>query len=160
MSPRPPRLASALLGWRLAPVWRDFVLGDLEEEFAARATVSPRRARAWYWRQAVRCLAAAPPVHPQPQPARRPGDSRMRTLAADVRYAIRVMLRTPGYALAVVLVLGLGIGANTAIFSIVNAVLLRPLPFDEPERLVRVYHRPPQDTFPGMRAWRCTGSGA
>jgi predicted permease len=153
MSPRPPRLAEFLLSRRLAGEWRDFVLGDLEEEFAARAAVSPAAASAWYWRQALRCLAAPPPVHPRSQPLGLSGDSRMRTLAADVRYAIRVMLRTPGYALAVVLVLGLGIGANTAIFSIVNAVLLRPLPFDAPERLVRIYHRPPQDAFPGMKTF-------
>ena len=74
----------------------------------------------------------------------------MRTLAADLRYATRVLLRTPSLALAVIGVLALGIGANTAIFSIVNAVLLRPLPFDDAERLVRVFHVPPQDAFPGM----------
>ena len=74
----------------------------------------------------------------------------MRTLAADLRYAFRVLLRAPSFALAVIAVLALGIGANTAIFSIVNAVLLRPLPFDEPERLVRLFHVPPQDAFPGM----------
>ncbi len=74
----------------------------------------------------------------------------MRTLAADLRYAIRVLLRTPSFALAVIGVLALGIGANTAIFSIVNAVLLRPLPFEQPDRLVRLFHVPPQDAFPGM----------
>ena len=63
----------------------------------------------------------------------------MRTLFADLRYAFRVMSRTPSFAVAVVSVLALGIGANTAIFSIVNAVLLRPLPFEEPERLVRIF---------------------
>ena len=73
----------------------------------------------------------------------------MRTLAADVRYALRVLLRAPSFALAVVAVLALGIGANTAIFSIVNAVLLRPLPFDEPDRLVRLFHVPPQNDVPG-----------
>jgi putative ABC transport system permease protein len=74
----------------------------------------------------------------------------MRTLLSDVRHALRVFVRTPSYAVAVVGVLALGIGANTAIFSIVNAVLLRPLPFDEPDRLVRLFHIPPQATFPGM----------
>ena len=74
----------------------------------------------------------------------------MRTLAADLRYALRVMSRTPSFAVAVITVLALGIGANTAIFSIVNAVLLRPIPFEEPERLVRLFHTPPQSAFPGM----------
>jgi len=67
----------------------------------------------------------------------------MRTLFADLLYAFRVMSRTPSFAIAVVSVLALGIGANTTIFSIVNAVLLRPLPFEEPERLVRIYTRTP-----------------
>jgi len=67
----------------------------------------------------------------------------MRTVFADLRYAVRVMSRTPSFAVAVVSVLALGIGATTAIFSIVNAVLLRPLPFEEPERLVRIFTRTP-----------------
>ena len=74
----------------------------------------------------------------------------MRTLLADFRYALRVLGRAPSFALAVVAVLAVGIGANTAIFSIVNAVLLRPLPFEEPDRLVRLFHVPPQSAFPGM----------
>jgi predicted permease len=74
----------------------------------------------------------------------------MRTIAADLKYAVRVLRRKPSFALAVIAVLALGIGANTAIFSIVNAVLLRPLPFDDPARLVRIFHVPPQDAFPGM----------
>ena len=69
-------------------------------------------------------------------------------LLADAFYGWRVFRRAPSFAIAVVLVLALGIGANTAIFSIVNAVLLRPVPFEEPDRIVRLFHVPPQDAFP------------
>jgi predicted permease len=67
----------------------------------------------------------------------------MRKSLADVRYAVRVMWRTPSFAVAVIGVMALSIGASTAIFSIVNAVLLRPLPFEEPDRLVRLFTRTP-----------------
>jgi predicted permease len=140
----PPRLAIWLLTRRLSAEWRDFVIGDLEEEFAARSGNSPVAAHAWLWWQTMRCLAAPPPVRHNTSPLRSSqGDSRMRTLFADLRYAFRVVSRTPSFAVAVVSVLALGIGANTAIFSIVNAVLLRPLPFEEPERLVRIFTRTP-----------------
>jgi predicted permease len=137
-----------MLAWRLPAEWRDFVLGDLEEEFLARSAASARAARGWYWRQTLRCLASPPKP---PLSVRIPnGDPVMRTLMSDARHALRVFVRAPSYALAVVGVIALGIGANTAIFSIVNAVLLRPLPFAEPDRLVRLFHIPPQATFPGM----------
>ena len=99
----------------------------------------------------------------------------MRTLFADLRHAFRVMFRTPSFAVAVISVVALGIGASSAIFSIVNAVLLRPLPFEEPERLVRIFTRTPGGqlfelspgkfydwqrdarSFEGMAMYQCCG---
>lgn len=63
----------------------------------------------------------------------------MYDLLADLRYGARLLLKSPGFSLIVIMVLGLGIGANTAIFSTIDAVLLRPLPFHDPERLVMVW---------------------
>jgi predicted permease len=172
----PPRIAIRLLNKRLPAEWREFVIGDLEEEFATRNGQSPAAAHAWFWWQTMRCLAAPPPVRRNPLLVGSPqGDSRMRTVFADLRHAFRVMSRTPSFTIAVVSVLALGVGANTTIFSIVNAVLVRPLPFEEPERLVRIYTRTPDGrlfelspgkfygwqrdarSFEGMAMYQCCG---
>ena len=80
-------------------------------------------------------------------------------MIADLKYALRTIRRSPGFALAVVLTLALGIGANSAIFSVVHSVLLRPLPYGQPDQLVRLYGRYPEfgrtsTSLPDFQDWR------
>jgi len=97
------------------------------------------------------------------------------SLPQDLRYGVRVLVKSPGFSLIAILTLALGIGANTAIFSVVNGVLLNPLPFHEPNQLVSMFQEIPNfkngsisypnfldwrrmnTTFAGMAAYRSTG---
>jgi putative ABC transport system permease protein len=74
----------------------------------------------------------------------------MNTLIQDLRYGVRILLKQPAFTLVAVITLALGIGANTAIFSLVNSILLQPLPFHEPDRVVRLLQASPKL---GLNSW-------
>ena len=85
----------------------------------------------------------------------------METLLQDLRYAVRTLLKKPGFTAVVLITLALGIGANTAIFSVVNGVLIQPLPFKEADRLVAVLEANPKfatepigASFPNFTDWK------
>ncbi|HSU82654.1 MAG TPA: hypothetical protein VLR69_09555, partial [Thermoanaerobaculia bacterium] len=63
----------------------------------------------------------------------------MSSLLQDLRYSIRALIKTPSFTIVAVLALALGIGANVAIFSVVNGILIKPLPYQNQDRLVRVF---------------------
>src|ERR1700683_1966633 len=77
----------------------------------------------------------------------------MESVLQDIRYSVRVLLRSPGFAIVAVLALALGIGATTAIFSVVSAVVLKPLPYDHPEKLFQLWMRFTGIGLPNNQNW-------
>jgi len=83
----------------------------------------------------------------------------METLWADLRHSVRLLIKSPGFTVIAVLALALGIGANAAIFSVIDGVLLAPLPYPQSERIMRLSRKFPNGTsssvsIPRLMAWR------
>jgi putative ABC transport system permease protein len=141
--PRPPPFASALLALFVRRRDRRYLLSDLEEEYHAILTsLGARAANRWYWSQATRSIL--PSVLSRLGRARRPRmrvqrkGTLMESLWQDVRFAVKGFSRTPGFTTVALLTLTLGIGVNAAAFSLLNSVLLRPVPFEDADRLVEI----------------------
>ncbi|MGD8278506.1 MAG: ABC transporter permease, partial [Gemmatimonadota bacterium] len=148
----PPRFPESLLRVSLgAGPLADAVLGDLREEWRGERTRGGAvRAALWHgWR----CLwlsvslGAWSRLRDRTHSRRKPGKGirLMEWLVSDLRYGLRRLRRSPGFAAVVILTLALGIGANTVIFSVVDSVLLRPMPYPAADRLVTIQHR-----YPGL----------
>ena len=133
--------------------FRDRFGEDLERDFA---DLLATRGRWTAWRRVAPDLARSLPgtyAHVAPSRRRRrlfypPGESVMSSLMFDIRHAVRALLQAPVFTLVTVATLALGIGANSAIFSLVNAVLLRPLGYQDPERLMLLYEVIPESKVP------------
>lgn len=120
------------------------MLGDLEQEWRERsASAGHGRATAWYWVEAVRLAAAFGAESGRERRRLRRRGTRGKTMLSDlwrdVRYSGRALRRTPALTAIVLLTVALGVGATVSVFSVVDGILLRSLPFEEPDRLVQVW---------------------
>jgi putative ABC transport system permease protein len=137
----PPRVALTLLRWLLPRSLREPIAGDLEEEWRA----GPSRSALHFWNLTLRSIASCWIDRLRRDPSRRlrhndrgTGERHMQSLLQDLRYGSRLMWRNPAFTVAAVATLALGIGANSAIFSIVNVLSLMPLPYHDPARVAFV----------------------
>src|SRR6266480_279235 len=138
--PQPPFAARLLLRLFLSKAHNESIIGDLAEDYALN--VLPRlggaRANLWYWRNALSAITARLGTQPQLSPDKE--RTRLMTgFMQDLRYAVRTLRQNPGFAATAIIALALGIGVNTAIFTIFDQMAFRPLPVKDGHRLVGVY---------------------
>lgn len=140
-SAKPPAFVWWLLTHALAADMREPLLGDIEEQYELmRNTHGLRAAHRWLWRE----MAYAPLTRFHrtatiPHPHANTGDSRMSTLQSDLQFAWRMLMRRPAFTVLAVFTLALGIGATTAIFSVVNPILFESLPYPNADRVMMVW---------------------
>ncbi|MEQ9400106.1 MAG: ABC transporter permease [Longimicrobiales bacterium] len=151
---RPPLLARLILRAVLPGSVHDGFAGDLEQRFHRTAATDPRAARHAYWRDvlspsllALRREARGMGLPPGAAPRTATGDGLMSSLLTDLKFALRMMAKAPAFTAVAVLSLALGIGPNTAIFSLVDAVLLQDWGVPEPERIVDMYSLEPDGRY-------------
>jgi len=141
--PSPPRLAEWLVSVVAARSNHvDALLGDLNEEFLRIAARSRSAASRWYWRRTLSVVLHFLPLWLRRRRATSPAatrDSMATTLLSDLRFGARTLRRAPSFTIAAVLALGLGTGSAAGVFSLLRGVVLRPLPYARPERLVTLW---------------------
>jgi macrolide transport system ATP-binding/permease protein len=129
----PPRLACWLLRLRLSKAHYECIAGDLFEEFQ-----NEKRSSSWFWHQALSALSPRFRTLDHLEPKGNPM-TLFSDLSQDIRYSARTLRKNPGFAIVAVLALAFGIGVNTGIFTILNAIALRPLPVADAGKVVSVY---------------------
>ncbi len=182
---KPPRIAEWLLRMVLPKTEHVTVIGELEEEF--HASIVPLmgviRSKLWFWTESLSLIAGYTRVLLIREDSRdltvvmtarrlrrrwgkqdkgKDRSNRMDSLIQDIRHGYRSLKRRPSFTLAAMLTLAIGIGVNTAIFSLLYAVLIQPLPFQEPDQLVSLHRTKPEwgplsqssVSYPDFVTWR------